>query len=177
MQPITVMMVETDQDQSIAIEDLFKNNKKYIQIMNEIKDVGNDATEVSFQPRENFVDRALAKINRLNPKVILINANQTREEYFDLLIALQSQQPSVQCIFVINESTSEAYILRALANGAQGFVMNELASVDLMKIINAIDRGEIWASRKILSKAMDMIISSSQSNCAEVDLDSARQHQ
>ena len=119
----------------------------------------------------------MAKINRLNPKVILINANQTIEEYFDLVIALQSQRPPVQCIFVINESTSETYILRALANGAQGFVMNELASVDLMKIINAIDRGEIWASRKILSKAMDMIISSSQSNCAEVDLDSARQHQ
>ena len=47
MQPITVMMVETDQDQSIAIEDLLKNNKEYIQILNEIKNVGNNAAEVN----------------------------------------------------------------------------------------------------------------------------------
>lgn len=167
MQPVTVMMVETEQDQSIAIEDLLINNKS-IQILREAKSNDINSGDVSLQHSMNFVDSTLARINRLSPKVILINANQTVEEYLDLLNALQSQHPSVQCLLVINDSTSEAYILRALSNGAQGFVMNELASVDLLRITEALDQGEIWVSRKILAKAIDMIASSSQSGFSEV---------
>lgn len=173
MQPITVMMVETEQDQSIAIEGLLKNNSKNIQILRERESSDASSVDVS----SNFIDSALTQINQLNPRVILINANQTVEEYFDLLIALQLQHPSIHCLLVINDSTSEAYLLRALSNGAQGFVMNELASVDLLQIIDALDRGEIWASRKILAKAMDVIVSSSQSDFSEVDFDSTGQQQ
>lgn len=173
VQPITVMMVETEQDQSIAIEDLLKNNDSAIQILSE-RDCGDEAL---IDASSNFIDSVMIKIGRLNPKIILINANQTVEEYFDLLTALQLQHPSIHCLFIINDSTSEAYLLRALSNGAQGFVMNELASVDLLKIVSALDRGEIWTSRKILAKAMNVITSSSQSDFSEVDFDSTRQHQ
>ena len=42
--------------------------------------------------------------------------------------------------------------------GAQGFITNKLSALDFIKVVNAIDQGEIWVSRKILTKAMDQVL-------------------
>lgn len=159
MQPITVMVVETGQNQAISIQDLERNSN--IRVLDESK--LNDYNTVGSLLREqegtvDFIESTLEKINRLNPKTVLINANQTIQEYCDLLVAMHYQQPHIQAILVINDSISEDYILKALSCGAQGFITNKLSALDFIKVVNAIDQGEIWVSRKILTKAMDQVL-------------------
>lgn len=159
MQPITVMVVETGQSQAISIQDLERNSN--IRVLDESK--LNDYNTVGSLLREqegtvDFIESTLEKINRLNPKTVLINANQTIQEYCDLLVAMHYQQPHIQAILVINDSISEDYILKALSCGAQGFITNKLSALDFIKVVNAIDQGEIWVSRKILTKAMDQVL-------------------
>lgn len=160
MQPITVMVVETGQSQAISIQDLERNSN--IRVLDESK--LNDYNTVGSLLREQegtvdfFIESTLEKINRLNPKTVLINANQTIQEYCDLLVAMHYQQPHIQAILVINDSISEDYILKALSCGAQGFITNKLSALDFIKVVNAIDQGEIWVSRKILTKAMDQVL-------------------
>ncbi|MEQ1721121.1 MAG: hypothetical protein ABL887_08455 [Nitrosomonas sp.] len=159
MQPITVMVVETGQSQAMSIQDLERNSN--IRVLDESK--LNDYNTVGSLLREqegtvDFIESTLEKINRLNPKTVLINANQTIQEYCDLLVAMHYQQPHIQAILVINDSISEDYILKALSCGAQGFITNKLSALDFIKVVNAIDQGEIWVSRKILTKAMDQVL-------------------
>lgn len=160
MQPITVMVVETGQSQAMSIQDLERNSN--IRVLDESK--LNDYNTVGSLLREQegtvdfFIESTLEKINRLNPKTVLINANQTIQEYCDLLVAMHYQQPHIQAILVINDSISEDYILKALSCGAQGFITNKLSALDFIKVVNAIDQGEIWVSRKILTKAMDQVL-------------------
>jgi DNA-binding NarL/FixJ family response regulator len=153
------MVVETGQSQAMSIQDLERNSN--IRVLDESK--LNDYNTVGSLLREqegtvDFIESTLEKINRLNPKTVLINANQTIQEYCDLLVAMHYQQPHIQAILVINDSISEDYILKALSCGAQGFITNKLSALDFIKVVNAIDQGEIWVSRKILTKAMDQVL-------------------
>lgn len=159
MQPITVMVVEIGQSQAISIQDLERNSN--VRVLDESK--LNDYNTVGSLLHEqkgtvDSIESTLEKIDRLNPKTVLINANQTIQEYCDLLVAMRHQQPYIQVILVINDSVSEDYILKALSCGAQGFITNKLSTFDFIKVINAIDQGEIWVSRKILAKAMDQVL-------------------
>lgn len=153
------MVVETGQSQAISTRDLEGNSN--IRILHESKLNDYNTVESLLQEQEgtvDFIESTLEKIGRLNPKTVLINANQTIQEYCDLLVAMHYQQPDIQVILVINDSTSEDYVLKALSCGAQGFITNELSALDFIKVVNAIDQGEIWVSRKILTKAMDQVL-------------------
>lgn len=164
MQPITVMVVETGQSKAISIQDLERNSNIRVLDESELNDYNTDTVGSLLQEQEgtvDFIESTLEKIDRLNPKTVLINANQTIQEYCDLLVAMHYQQPHIQAILVINDSISEDYILKALSCGAQGFITNKLSALDFIKVVNAIDQGEIWVSRKILTKAMDQVLFSS----------------
>ncbi|GKS68664.1 hypothetical protein W03_06680 [Nitrosomonas sp. PY1] len=158
MQPITIMVVETGQNQAISIQD-FEGNSD-IRVLDRSKSNDCDLAEPLLQEQEitvDFIESTLEKIDRLNPKTVLINANSTVQEYYDLLVAMHYQRPNTQVILVVNDSISEDCILKALSCGAQGFITNELSALDFIKVVNAIDQGEIWVSRKILTKAMDQV--------------------
>lgn len=159
MQPITVMVVETGESQAISMQDLERNDN--IKIVDRSKLNDYNTIESLLQEQEDtvdFIESTLEKMGRLNPKTVLINANQTIQEYCDLLIAMHYQQPGIQAILVVNDSISEDYILKTLSCGAQGFITNELSALDFIKVVDAIDQGEIWVSRKILTKAMDQVL-------------------
>ena len=177
MQPITVAVVEIDQDQHIPIERFRRQDEADVALLTDTQSNYDNKVERRLVSRNNItpVDNAIARIKRLNPRVLLINANKSIDEYCDLLLALRHQCPSTQAILIINETeVEENYLLKALVSGACGFISSNLDSLNFSKIVRAIDQGEAWVSRKMIGKIMHQIVSASHRNSSEGDFDSPR---
>ena len=61
-------------------------------------------------------------------------------------------------------------LFRALASGARGFIVSDLNSLDLSKVVKAVDQGEIWISRKMQGKIMEQIVIAFQHEMREESL-------
>ena len=176
MQPITVAVVEIDQDEQLPVEKFVYQSETNIKLLTDKQSNHDSNVERRLVSRNNItsIDNAIARIKRLNPRVLLVNANKSIDEYRDLLLALREECPSVHAILIINEIAEESYLLEMLASGARGFIPNNSDSFNLSKIVKAIDRGEAWISRKMIGKIMQEIVSASHCNPSEGDFDSPR---
>lgn len=176
MRPITVAVVEIDQDQHIAIERFIRQGETNVEFLTDTQSNYDHHLERRLVPRDGItpVENAIARIKRLNPRVLLINANKSIDEYCDLLFALRYQCSGTQAILIINEAVMEEnYLLKVLASGARGFISNNSDSLDFPKIVKVIDRGEAWISRKMIGKLMHQIVSASHHDSSEGDFDSS----
>lgn len=75
MQPITVMVVETGQSQAISIQDLERNSNIRLLDESKLNDYNTDTVGSLLQEQEgtvDFIESTLDKIDRLNPKTVLI---------------------------------------------------------------------------------------------------------
>lgn len=176
MQPITVAVVEIDQDEQLPVEKFVYQSETNIKLLTDKQSNHDSNVERRLVSRNNItsIDNAIARIKRLNPMVLLVNANKSIDEYRDLLLALREECPTVHAILIINEIAEESYLLEMLASGARGFIPNNSDSFNLSKIVKAIDRGEAWISRKMIGKIMQEIVSASHCNPSEGDFDSPR---
>lgn len=169
MQAITVAVVEIDQEQQISVDKLIQQNNKRIKLLIDTESGDNPQCERRQESRHamTVIDNALARIKRLNPRVLLVNASNSIEEYCDFLLALQCLCPDTHAIMVINETVRDDYLFRALASGARGFILSDLNTLDLSKVVTAVDQGEIWISRKMQGKIMEQIVTALQNEVQE----------
>ena len=175
MQPITVAMVEIDQDQHVALEKFLPRNETNVALLTDIpSNYKNIERRLISRDAVTAVDNAIARIRRLNPRILLVNANKPTDEYCDLLFTLWQQCPDTQAILIINETVEENYLLRTLACGARGFITNSFDSFNFLKLIRAINRGEAWIPRQMIRKIMHHIVFASQCESLEGDFDSSR---
>lgn len=175
MQPITVAMVEIDQDQHVALEKFLPRNETNVALLTDIpSNYKNIERRLISRDAVTAVDNAIARIRRLNPRILLVNANKPTDEYCDLLFTLWQQCPDTQAILIINETVEENYLLRTLASGARGFITNSFDSLNFLKLIRAINRGEAWIPRQMIRKIMHHIVFASQCESLEGDFDSSR---
>ena len=175
MQPITVAMVEIDQDQHVALEKFLPRNETNVALLTDIpSNYKNIERRLISRDAVTAVDNAIARIRRLNPRILLVNANKPTDEYCDLLFTLWQQCPDTQAILIINEMVEENYLLRTLASGARGFITNSFDSLNFLKLIRAINRGEAWIPRQMIRKIMHHIVFASQCESLEGDFDSSR---
>ncbi len=172
MQSVTVAVVEIDQDYHVPVEELLRQSGAQVELLTDTLSENAHAGERRELGRDGIasVDNAVARIKRLNPRILLINANKSMAEYCDLLLALQQQCPDTQAILIINESIEEDYLLKTLACGARGFITNDLDLLNFSKIVGAIHRGEAWLSRKMIAKMMRQIVSEARYNSLEVEV-------
>ncbi len=175
MQPITVAFVEINQNQQIPMEKFVQKNEMSIKLLADISSGYDHTLERRLVSRDNVtpVDNAIARIKRLNPRILLVNANKSIDEYCDLLFALRYHCPNTQAILIINETVEDNYLVEALACGARGFITDSLDSLNFSKVIKAIDRGEAWVSRKMIGKIMQQIVLAARDDSIEAGFDSS----
>lgn len=174
MQPITMAVVEIGQDQQVPVGELLRHKETPVELLTDTRSDRAYTVERRQMPRDGItpVENAIARIKRLNPHILLVNANKLLDEYCDLLLALQYQCPNTQAILVVNEPIEEDYLLKALTCGARGVITNNLDSLDFSKVAMAVHRGEAWLSRKMTGKIMHQIVSAAQRDSSEANLDS-----
>lgn len=166
MSSITVAIVNIEQNQQrqTPISELLQHNATHFELLTDPPSGDIQSMERRCIARDEltFVENAVARIRRLNPQVLLMNAGQAMQECCDLLRALQDYCPSIQALVVIDEAVGEDDLLKALACGARGFIAEDLDFINFSKVVTAIDRGEPWVPRKMTARLMQQIVSASR---------------
>lgn len=87
---------------------------------------------------------AMAVVGRTRPRIVLLDlklAGATEAAGLDLCAALTAAYPEVS-VLVLTTVIDDQLVLRAIHNGARGYVVKEVDTSELVRAIRAVSRGE-----------------------------------
>jgi DNA-binding NarL/FixJ family response regulator len=96
---------------------------------------------------------ALRLIKELKPDLVLLDITMPESSGFDVLAQQAKEFPEVRVI-VLTVHDAEAYAIRALREGASGFLLKSAASVELEQAIETVVRGETYVSPELAKKSL-----------------------
>ncbi|MCP5276530.1 MAG: response regulator transcription factor [Burkholderiales bacterium] len=159
MHPITVAVAENDQMKRRQLEHHLRQNNQNIEVLTDENSLYNKNMEIRLKSRNNQSLKAntVARIKRLRPRVLFVNAQQLTQESFDLLHELNQHCPGTLPVVLVKEEVDDSQVLQVLESGARGIVNCSVKPINVSLIVETVNRGEPWVSRKILVKIMDKI--------------------
>jgi DNA-binding NarL/FixJ family response regulator len=117
---------------------------------------------------------ALRLIKELKPDLALIDISMPEASGFEVL-AQAKEFPEVRVI-VLTVHEAEAYAIRALREGAAGFLLKSAASVELEQAIETVTRGGTYVSPELSKKSL-LDYGKASTDRAKLDSLSPRQHE
>lgn len=100
--------------------------------------------------------QALNIAEQLRPELIFLNFGLRGESTPDYIRLLVNVAPAASLI-VVGEQTSEECVLRCLLSGAKGFQVVRTLPEYCVRLVQAINRGEAWVSRKLVASLLDTV--------------------
>jgi DNA-binding NarL/FixJ family response regulator len=141
MHPITVALADSDPTKLAAYQKLL-----------------DDDGEFSVVARASTARGAMSKVNRLHPRILLININiLSNNKTIDVLAQLPHDDSTI-VVALTDDVNAEHLQLDLLGSGARGLLSHEVAQNNLSKALHAVDQGEAWVTRVMLGKFMDRVI-------------------
>jgi two-component system response regulator DevR len=99
---------------------------------------------------------AMEVVGRTRPMIVLLDlklAGGTEAAGLDLCAALTSAYPDI-FVLVLTTVTDDQLVMRAIQNGARGYVVKEVDTSELVQAIRAVSRGErAFDSRSAAARA------------------------
>jgi DNA-binding NarL/FixJ family response regulator len=164
MQTVTVAVADVDRNRRATYE-RFLHGEDGITLLSNVGQnnaVRNDhAFSCRRQTQRTFAsasENEVARIKRLNPKVVLINLDKATDEEQALFLSLRCVCPESRIVLLAADAVSEATIIQAFEIGAQGYLKNETVELHLLRAVQVVGRGESWVPSKILGSIMDRLL-------------------
>lgn len=160
MQPVSVAISDTDSDRRIKFEHSLRNETG-VKLLTNITS-SNDAvfTTRREKSRESIsvTENEVARAKRLNPRVLLVDSNLCSDA--SMLESLRQECPGTFVVLLVEDenSMSEDMIIQAMEAGVRGYLSRENGNRHLSKVAQVVERGEIWAPRRMLGKIMDRVL-------------------
>jgi DNA-binding NarL/FixJ family response regulator len=151
MSPTSILLID---DHPIFLEGL----RRVLESREGLTVVGESAT----------IAAAVELVARLRPDVTLLDLGLKDGSGLDALPQLLAACPQTRVIVLTGYGPE--HVLPALRRGARGFVSKDTASTDLLKAIEAVRRGEIWAERRATGRLVDELFQREQQRQAEESL-------
>jgi len=120
-------------------------------------------------------DDAVKLIKELKPDLVLLDISMPETSGFEVLAQQAKEFPDARVI-VLTVHEAEAYAIRALRQGAAGFLLKSAASVELKEAIETVTRGQTYVSPE-LSKRSLLEYGKASTDRARLDILSPRQRQ
>jgi len=98
-------------------------------------------------------DEAVKLIKELKPDLVLLDISMPETSGFGVLAQQANEFPDVRVI-VLTVHEAQAYAIRALREGAAGFLLKSAASVELEQAIETVTRGETYISPELSKKSL-----------------------
>jgi DNA-binding NarL/FixJ family response regulator len=96
---------------------------------------------------------AVAQVARLRPHVVLMDISMPELNGLEATERLRREHPEVRTI-LLSMHADEAYVGRALAVGAAGYVLKSAGAVELELAIRAVARGDSFLSPAVARRVM-----------------------
>jgi DNA-binding NarL/FixJ family response regulator len=98
-------------------------------------------------------EEAVKLIKELKPDLVLLDISMPETSGFGVLARQANEFPDVRVI-VLTVHVAEAYAIRALREGAAGFLLKSAASVELEQAIETVTRGDTYISPELSKRSL-----------------------
>jgi len=98
----------------------------------------------------------LAAAERLRPNVLLLDIGLTGTNGTSILPVIRRRSPQTR-VLLLTRQVSEARTLKALSQGARGYLDSAAVPTFLPRAVRAINAGEAWVPRRMVTKIMDRL--------------------
>ncbi|HXU66075.1 MAG TPA: response regulator transcription factor [Casimicrobiaceae bacterium] len=112
-------------------------------------------------PRARNESEALSLVRERHPDVALLDFCAFAENAAALIDRVAAESPATKSLLFWNAWT-ERSIMRALRSGGDGCVNIDGPCSEIIDAMDAVQRGEIWVSRRTLSTAFRQLLSTTQ---------------
>ena len=94
------------------------------------------------------------------PRILLVDLNLCAELNSSVLSTLRRECPETYVVLMVDDDSimSEDLIMQAMEDGARGYIGRETSHRLLSRVAQVVDRGEVWAPRKMLGQMMDRVL-------------------
>src|ERR1700694_130269 len=84
---------------------------------------------------------AVDQTRRLSPEIVLMDLHMPELDGLAATRLISAEQPAVRVV-ILTASEEDAHLFEAIKSGAQGYLFKNLASDDLFRLLEGVDRGE-----------------------------------
>lgn len=119
----------------------------------------NQQSDVCCAAEADSPAEALKTLSHLTPDLVLLDLRLKNSDGLEFIKFLKSQHPSVR-ILVLSQFDEELYAERVLRAGANGYIMKDNATDEVLKAIRAILAGEIYLSTAMTSHLLKKTLTS-----------------
>jgi DNA-binding NarL/FixJ family response regulator len=99
---------------------------------------------------------AIAAVGRLSPDILTLDIDLPDISGLEILPVIRWCSPTTKVI-VLSVHNEEATIMEALELGAKGYIVKG-DGTDVVKAIRVVQRGEVWARRRVLARVLDRLV-------------------
>jgi DNA-binding NarL/FixJ family response regulator len=109
---------------------------------------------------------ALEKVRTLRPDIVLLDITMPKLNGIDTLMEIKSFSHKTKAI-VLTMHAKEQFVHESLVSGADGYVLKESASEDLMAAIRSVAKGDLYLSPLIAKRLITHAIKSGERTALE----------
>lgn len=111
---------------------------------------------------------ALAVLETKKPKLAIVDLNLGKEDGLDLIKSMKRAAPDL-IVLVLSMLEEGYYAERALAAGAQGYIMKEEVAETVFDAIRTVSSGKIWLSERERNRAVDRMVGNRSLGASAMD--------
>ena len=90
-------------------------------------------------------------VTDLKPDVVLLDIRMPEMDDIQVIPSIRHKSPKTKTLMLAS-TMNEDKIFKSLKVGAKGYISTDSSASDLTKAIKAVQRGELWLERKLMSK-------------------------
>lgn len=156
-------------------------NKKKVLIVDDQNLIRDGLSSVlGFRPEVDVVgtaengQKAVAGATKLKPDVILMDIRMPVMDGITALRKIKEQQPDIK-IIMLTTFDDEEYILKSIKAGAEGYLLKDIPTDDLVRALQQVHSGTFQAARAVISRLSEMLEGTSSSKTGVPELDNLRE--
>jgi len=103
------------------------------------------------------------------PSVLLLDLALPQLNGVGDVHAIQGLSPSTK-IILFTRTPDDSEAIKALKAGAKGYCKKDIDPALLVKVVDVAEKGEIWVGRKVISRFLDELVSTTERQRKELPL-------
>lgn len=124
--------------------------------LEELRGIFRRHADVQVVGRTGAGQEALTLAEELQPDVLLLDVSLFKGLGFEIVPRIGARTSKTKVI-VVSSYYADELAAEALYHGAMGYLLKTAARDELIKAVRAAHRGEVWAGRRVLTKALERL--------------------
>ncbi|MDB5243024.1 MAG: LuxR family transcriptional regulator [Spirosoma sp.] len=127
-----------------------------------------DETDIEIVGEATDGEQAIELIAALHPDVLLLDITMPRMSGIDVTKAVTRQYPKVR-ILIFSMHHNPDYILKAVQNGAAGYLLKDTSEEEILRAVRSVAAGELYYPPSASSIIIKQFVSHSNGNHSDVE--------